>query len=371
MQPSLITGAHGLKIRWSDGTVGEFPYIWLRDTDPSGFHPHTGERTFELTKVRLDVTPHHTEVTPDTLLVTWNDGETPSRFDLDWIKTHRPGQPRHDPADLAPVAWRADLGGEGVPRHDANGVLNSDSDLAKWLRDTKRFGLSIVTGLDDSTEAGMEVARRVGHLRETNFGLTFEVVSKPNPNNLAYTSDALPLHTDLTNQELPPGYQFLHCLANEAEGGGSTFCDGMTVAEDLRARDPEAFEVLSTVTVPFRFQDASTDIRSRKTVITLDTRGEVSELCFNAHLADILDLEPARMKSFYRAYRVLMEMTRDPAYGIALKLDGGEMVVFDNRRVLHGREAFDPSTGFRHLHGCYVDRGEWDSRLRVLDRSRN
>lgn len=64
-----------------------------------------------------------------------------------------------------------------------------------------------------------------------------------------------------------------------------------------------------------------------------------------------------------------MAMTRDPAYGIALKLAGGEMVVFDNRRVLHGREAFDPSTGFRHLHGCYVDRGEWDSRLRVLDRS--
>jgi gamma-butyrobetaine dioxygenase len=208
----------------------------------------------------------------------------------------------------------------------------------------------------------------VGHLRETNFGLTFEVVSKPDPNNLAYTSDALPLHTDLTNQELPPGYQFLHCLANEARGGGSTFCDGVAVAQDLRARDPEAFEVLSTVTVPFRFHDRQTDIRSRKTVIALDTRGEVSEICFNAHLADILDLDPGIMAPFYRAYRLSMEMTRDPAYGIALRLGAGEMVVFDNRRVLHGREAFDPATGFRHLHGCYVDRGEWDSRIRVLAR---
>lgn len=298
-------------------------------------------------------------------------GKHRADFDLDWVKAHRPGQPRCDPANLSPVAWRAELGAERVPRHDAGGVLGSDAALADWLCDTKRYGLSIVTGMADSTEAGIEVARRVGHLRETNFGLTFEVVSKPDPNNLAYTSDALPLHTDLTNQELPPGYQFLHCLANEAEGGGSTFCDGVAVAEDLRARDPEAFEVLSTVTVPFRFQDGSTDIRSRKTVIALDTRGAVSEICFNAHLADVLDLAPERLAAFYRAYRLFMQMTRDAAYGIKLKLSGGEMVVFDNRRVLHGREAFDPSTGFRHLHGCYVDRGEWDSRIRVLARSQN
>jgi gamma-butyrobetaine dioxygenase len=45
------------------------------------------------------------------------------------------------------------------------------------------------------------------------------------------------------------------------------------------------------------------------------------------------------------------------------------MVVFDNRRVLHGRAAFDPATGHRHLQGFYVDRGEFDSRLRVLART--
>jgi len=47
----------------------------------------------------------------------------------------------------------------------------------------------------------------------------------------------------------------------------------------------------------------------------------------------------------------------------------GEMVVFDNRRVSHGREQFDPQSGLRYLHGCYVDRGEFESRLRVHIRS--
>jgi gamma-butyrobetaine dioxygenase len=368
MSTTLIAGSDGLVIAWPDGTSGTFPYIWLRDTDPSGFHPDTGERAFELTSVPLDIAPCHAQIDGDDLFVTWPEADGPSRFDLAWIKAHRPGQKRADPAAVEPVIWRSELGGDSVPRHRADVVLSGDPGLQTWLEDTKRYGLTILTGLADTSEAGMEVARKVGHLRETNFGLTFEVMSKPNPNNLAYTADALPLHTDLTNQELPPGYQFLHCLANEAKGGGSTFCDGVAVAEDLRERDVDAFNILASVTVPFRFHDEDTDIRFRKTVITLDDDGSVSEICFNAHLADIVDLEPEEMTAFYRAYRLFMEMTRDAAYGIALRLCGGEMVVFDNRRVLHGRQAFDPSTGFRHLHGCYVDRGEWDSRLRVLAR---
>ena len=369
MQPTLTAGAEGLEIRWADGTIGSFPYLWLRDTDPAGFHPQTGERTFDLTSVALDLTARHAAIESGELVVAWPDISRKSRFDLEWIKANRPGCPRPDAARVTPVIWRRDLGAEGVPRAVAEDIITSDSALAGWLRETKRYGLSIVTGLADSADAGMDVARRVGHLRETNFGLTFEVMSKPDPNNLAYTSDALPLHTDLTNQDLPPGYQFLHCLANEAEGGGSVFCDGRAVAEDLKVQDSEAFDILSTLSVPFRFHDAETDIRSRKTVVTLDDAGEVTEVCFNAHLADILDLPADRMTGFYRAYRTFMEMTRDPAYGVTLKLRGGEMVVFDNRRVLHGREAFDPSTGFRHLHGCYVDRGEWDSRLRVVSRA--
>ena len=42
------------------------------------------------------------------------------------------------------------------------------------------------------------------------------------------------------------------------------------------------------------------------------------------------------------------------------------MMVFDNRRVLHGRTAFDASTGHRRLLGIYVDRDVLDSRIRVL-----
>ena len=46
----------------------------------------------------------------------------------------------------------------------------------------------------------------------------------------------------------------------------------------------------------------------------------------------------------------------------------GEMAMFDNTRVLHGRTAFDPSSGDRHLRGYYIEKNEIDSRIRVLSR---
>lgn len=357
-----------LHLTFDDGLSASYPFIWLRDNDPSGFHPDTRERTFELISVPIDIAPVELHAEDDALVVRWPDTSAPSRFGLEWLRARRPGMRATDPADLPQPSWRADAGAGAVPRVSARAILDSDAASLDWLVATQTHGLSIVEGLEDRLDAGTEVARRIGHLRETNFGLTFEVQSKPDPNNLAYTAVALPLHTDLTNQELPPGFQFLHCLANEATGGGSLFCDGYAIAEDLRRQDAEAFDLLSTVSIPFRFHDATTDIRSRKRVIVTDEDGSVREICFNAHIAETPDLEPELMQRYYRAYRLFMEMSRSPDYVISLRLEAGEMVVFDNRRVLHGREAFDPSTGFRHLHGCYVDRGEFESRIRVLSR---
>ena len=44
------------------------------------------------------------------------------------------------------------------------------------------------------------------------------------------------------------------------------------------------------------------------------------------------------------------------------------MIAFDNRRVLHGRNAFNPNSGRRHLQGTYLDLDLLESRLRVLAR---
>ncbi len=357
-----------LNVAWPDGTSADFPFLWLRDNCPSGFHPDTREREFDLTGIPLDLAVSSAQTEGDEIVLTWNEGDHVSRYDPQWLLHHRPGIGLADPARIEPTLWRGDFSADALPRASAADLMESDTILLEYLIKTKKTGLALVDGMADDGEAGMALARRIGFLRETNFGTTFEVMSKPNPNNLAYTSHALPLHTDLPNQELPPGFQFLHCLANEAEGGGSTFCDGFAIAEDLKTSDPDTFALLSETPIPFRFQDPDYDIRRHHPVIQLDAFGALQELHVNAHIAGVFDLPADKMEAYYRAYRKIMEMTRSAQYVMSTRLEGGEMVIFDNRRVLHGRSAFDPNTGFRHLRGCYVDRGEFDSRIRVLSR---
>ena len=149
-------------------------------------------------------------------------------------------------------------------------------------------------------------------------------------------------------------------------GGGSTFVDGLKVLEGLREDQPEYFRLLSEYAIPFRFHDQEHDIRKHHRVINLDNFGNIVEIKYNAHIADIFDLPSEIMYDYYIAYRELMGRLKDARYKIELKLAAGQMVVFDNRRVLHGRKAFDESIGERHLRGCYVDRSEFKSRLRVL-----
>lgn len=359
-----------LVVSFADNQSVTYPAIWLRDNCPSGLHPDTHERVLDLLSLADAPSLLRAEIEGDAVMLGYADGHN-SRIPLALLDAHRPGLTWADPAAIAPELWRADLGIEGIPRFAAQAVLESDAALESWLRDTARLGLSIIDGLAGSIDAGIAVAERIGFLRQTNFGKVFEVVSMPKPNNLAYTAIALPLHSDLPNQEVPPGFQFLHCLANAADGGGSIFADGFAIAEDLKAEDPQAFDLLSSLPIPFRFHDEDYDIRVREPVIHLDHAGAVIEVRFNAHIAGVFDMPADLMADYYRAYRAFMTRTRDPRYRLSFRLAPGEMVVFDNRRALHGREAFDPASGFRHLHGCYVDRGEFQSRLRVLARGRS
>ena len=241
--------------------------------------------------------------------------------------------------------------------------------LLSALRILKETGLLLLDELPDTADASQSFGELIGFRRRTNFGDMFEVISLPQPHNLAYTSIALPLHTDLPNQELIPGYQFLHAYKNSASGGASVFADGFRICADLQDEAPADLELLRTVPVPFRFHDDNNDIRRRRPLISQRPDGSFDYFVFNAHIADLPDMDTELLYDFYRAYKALMHRIREPKYTVRYRLRPGEMVAFDNSRVLHGRDAFDPGSGERHYRGYYLERNEVDSRIRVLSRN--
>ena len=82
-----------------------------------------------------------------------------------------------------------------------------------------------------------------------------------------------------------------------------------------------------------------------------------------------LDLPADLVEPLYAAYRAFTAVMRRPENELVYRLEPGDLVAFDNRRVLHGRTAFDPGSGKRRYKGCYVDRDQIASRIRVLERA--
>nr|MCS5657216.1 TauD/TfdA family dioxygenase [Dehalococcoidia bacterium] len=68
-------------------------------------------------------------------------------------------------------------------------------------------------------------------------------------------------------------------------------------------------------------------------------------------------------------YRKFVALTREPANQVEVLMTMGEIACMDNRRILHGRRAFEPSTGRRHLQGAYLEHEEMSSRVLTLRRN--
>jgi gamma-butyrobetaine dioxygenase len=265
----------------------------------------------------------------------------------------------------APVPWRNDT--PWPPTFDWPSCTSETAELAV-LRAYHVHGYVILDDVPCRDGAVLEVARRFGIPRETNFGIMFNVRSEPEAIDLAYTSLALDPHTDNPYRTPVPGIQLLHCLTNETPGGLSTLVDGLAVAEDLRTADPAAFGILSRTKVRFRFSDAGTDLMAAAPLIELDVNGRFAGIRHSPRLDFPPLLPPVQMQEFYAARRTLDRMLRSSGHERRFRLADGQLMMFDNTRLLHGRTAFDPAAGLRQLQGCYIDADGPGSRYRVLTR---
>lgn len=359
-----------IRVTWDDGAAGTFHHLWLRDNCrcPQCRHPDTLERILDPLSVPSDLDAGSVSITDSGgLRVQWQPGGHVSDYDADWLRGHRGGADEASPCGPAPATWGAELS-EAMPGADYGAVTGSDDALLDWLRLLRDFGVAVLRDTPREPLSVLALAGLVGPPRATNFGEHFDVVSKQEPNSNAYTALGLPCHTDLPNWERPPDYQLLHCLRNDAEGGDSILVDGFLAAETLRKQEPAAFRLLSGTPIDFHFQDRESDIRFRAPAIALDEGGSVAEVRFNFAVMGAVRAPTNRMGALCRALRSFAEAIRDPALECRYRLSPGELLIFDNRRVLHGRAAFDPTTGGRHLQGCYVDRDQLLSRIRVLER---
>ena len=367
MTGTVVHGTRHVTIVWDDGRRAEFPSFWLRDNCPcvECLHPQTGERVLDTFGLDPDVRPSSLAESTGVLSIDWSDGHR-SEFAMSWLSAHGPSDRGLQDHLASPCHWSAADLAANLPEFDYADIASSDQTLLRLAETVWQMGVAFVRNVPTSEATLRDLAERIGPVRATNFGPDFHVEAKVDPNNVAYTAVELRPHTDLPYHRNPPGIQFLHCFTADAPGGESTLVDGYWVADRIRRDDSGAFRVLCDVPIPYRFLDGDNDLRFAAPVVASDPDGTYREIRFHDALTAPLDLPVAMIETTYRALRRFDQVARSDEAQFVARLQPGDVMVFHNRRVLHGRKAFDPGRGARHFFGLYVDVDEWLSRIRML-----
>ncbi|CAG8707593.1 14568_t:CDS:1, partial [Dentiscutata heterogama] len=178
--------------------------------------------------------------------------------------------------------------------------------------------------------------------------------------------------------ESPPGLQFLHCLKNSVKGGCSIFADSFTAVQRFKSAYPADFLLLTQTPLTFHYINDGHHMHYKRPIIAMDQFNE--EFCvnyappFQGPIESLLPEHPLfyneendiKIFQFYQAYKRFCSFIEDDDLKFKLTLEPGELVIFVNRRVLHGRTSFDQQSGERHLKGAYLDFCDFKDKFRVL-----
>ncbi|MEM7093030.1 MAG: TauD/TfdA family dioxygenase [Actinomycetota bacterium] len=366
-----------VRVRWSDGAELEAFDWWLRENavGAGGVDLATREGLLDPAHHIDETAFQSVEVTPEgALRISWAPDSTLATYHPGWLRHVADGQHRAASWLATPQSWTAaDL--PEPPTYDGTHALTDDDVLAAWVDDLLRYGIARLRGCPTELDFNRRLGERIGAIRDTNFGPIWDVkadislAGTSDANSTANTSLRLGPHTDLPTRETPPGFQFLHCVANETLGGHSTMADGLAIIDEIASDHPQHYEALTTLNWVFFNRGPGIDHRWSGPMIDLGVPGSPLTIRAFYPVRGFPDMDPADMPRAYDAMRHFSQIAAEDRFQMNYPFQPGDVVGFDNRRILHGRDAYE-SGGHRHLRGIYIDHDEVRSFARVHGRRR-
>ena len=230
-------------------------------------------------------------------------------------------------------------------------------------------------GMPAEHGACAKVASLMAPVTTTLYGDIFDVRAEPDPINIAYTTIALAPHVDLNYYESPPGIQFLHCLEfpDTIEEDSARSLMHLVQQRDSREKILGRLRRLSRVPATFQKNHMNREVPSqyyyRRPHIDTNDHNDIIAVHWSPPFEGPLHVPFRDVEPYYEAYAAFQKIITDERYMVAFRNVPGDMVCFNQRRMLHGRTAFslsDATNATRHFQGCYVNIDDYLSKLRVL-----
>jgi len=355
------------KVLFHNGSsIQEIHPFWLRERVDGEEYLDRGtqQRLFDPSSMSADVSIQKANINEGFLEVEFNDGVN-LKLEIDKISSELSNKDTVIKS-IKKIKWDSSLKNTKIFNYNEN--FFESKEMYNFLVSFYEYGFVLVKNVPTENNFIVNFANSIGSVRRTNFGEHFNVRSKSDPNDLAYTSLHISPHTDNPYRNPVPCIQILHCIENEVSGGFSTLVDGYTVTENLKIENPESYKILSDIKVRFKFIDKSVVLEDWSELIHLDENKEFKQVRFSPRLDYVPMLEKNKLDLFYKARKKLSDKYNSEKNRIKFRLEPKDLIMMDNYRILHGRTQFNPEEGKRFLQGCYIDFDSTEGKLRHLKR---
>ena len=352
----------------NQGIKKEIHPFWLREraNGESFVDKKTQQRLFDPTELKNNIQIDNINLSNDFLEVKFNDGVNTKLKIQNILKEF---SNKNEIKYIDKIEWDSSL--KDFNNFQFKDSLFEEQEMYNALVNFYQYGFIIFKNVPRQNNFIVNFANSIGSIRRTNFGEFFNVKSKPNPNDLAYTSLSLAPHTDNPYRNPVPCIQLLHCIENEVNGGLSTLVDGFTVTQKIKKDYPDYYKILTEIKVRFQFIDQTIVLEDWAEMIRLDEYGDFKQVRFSPRLDFVPLIDKEKLELYYSARKKISELYNSEKYRVEFRLSPGDLLMMDNYRLLHGRTSYDANEGNRFLQGCYIDYDSTEGKLKHLKRKFN
>ena len=346
-----------LNVKFINNFEDNYPIIWLRDhaKDENNWDDRSSQRkTFT---AGLDESLHikKTSIVENGkyLDILWSDLERPTRYSYEFLFGN---SLKKENKNRNIKTWKNNDTTKDV--YIDYDITTSKEGFKKFLQKLYNWGFCVITNCKTEMKSVETIANKIGYVRQSIFGGLWSFQSDENMADSAYTQEELRPHTDATYSNDAPGLQLLLCCEYNAKGGESIMVDGFKIAETIKKENKEIYEILSNVEVPGNYIGDGVFLEARRPIFKMNSDNELIQVSFNNYDRADFRLKNDLMIKFYKAIKRFDLIANSKDFQWRHILKPGELLIFNNWRILHGRGEFK---GIRKMSGCYINKEDFDS----------
>ena len=338
-----------------------YPNIWLRDhaRDEENWDKRSNQRkTFTATlDFKLKIKSAEILDNGKSIKIIWPDLEKPVTYSHEFLFNNSINN--KSKINRLKLWKENDLDDQIYIDFD---TVQSNEGYKKFLKNLYQYGFSVVQNCKTEMSSVENIVNKIGYVRNSIFGGLWSFESNEDKADSAYTQEELRPHTDATYSNDAPGLQLLLCCEYKAKGGDSIMVDGFKIAEIIKKDNKEIFDILSTINVKGSYIGDGVFLEAERPIFNLNSKKELFQVSFNNYDRAPFRFEKDLTIKFYEAIRTFDLMANSKEYQWRHILKPGELLIFNNWRVLHGRGSFD---GTRKISGCYINKEDFDSSCKM------